>query len=32
MFICQISAGVHPNLLKCCRGTCLFVGRWRGTW
>jgi len=26
MFICQNSEGVHPYLLKCCRGTCSFVG------
>jgi len=30
MFICQNSEGVHPYLLKCCRGTCSFVGMLNG--
>jgi len=30
MFICQNSEGVHPYLLKCCRGTCSFVGMLKG--
>jgi len=30
MFICQNSEGVHPDLLKCCRGTCSFVGMLKG--
>jgi len=32
MFICQKSEGVglHPYLLKCCRGTCSFVGMLKG--
>ena len=30
MFICQNSEGVHPYLLKCCRGTCTFVGMLKG--
>jgi len=30
MFIRQNSEGVHPYLLKCCGGTCSFVGMLRG--
>ena len=30
MFICQKSEGLHPYLLKCYRGTCLFVGMLKG--
>ena len=30
MFICQNSEGVHPYLLKCCRGTCSFAGMLKG--
>ena len=30
MLICQNSEGVHPYLLKCCRGTCSFVGMLKG--
>jgi len=30
MFICQNSEGVHPYLLKCCRGTCSFLGMLKG--
>jgi len=30
MFICQNSEEVHPYLLKCCRGTCSFVGMLKG--
>jgi len=30
MFICQKSEGVHPYLLKCCRGTCSLVGMLKG--
>jgi len=30
MFNCQISEGVHPYLLKCCRGKCSFVGMLKG--
>jgi len=30
MFICQNSEGVHAYLLKCCRGTCSFVGMLKG--
>jgi len=30
MFICQNSEGVHPYLLKCCGGTCSFVGMLKG--
>jgi len=30
MFMCQNSEGVHPYLLKCCRGTCSFVGMLKG--
>jgi len=32
MFICQNSEGVHPYLLKCCKGTCSLSECWRGTW
>jgi len=30
MFIWQISEGVHPYLLKCCRDTCSFVEMLKG--
>ena len=30
MFICENSEGVHPYLLKCCRGTCSFVRMLKG--
>ena len=30
MFICLNSEGVHPYLLKCCRGTCSFVRMLKG--
>jgi len=30
MFIFQKSEGVHPYLLKCCRGTCSFVAMLKG--
>ena len=30
MFICQNSEGVHPYLLKCCRGTRSFDGMLKG--
>jgi len=30
MFICQNCEGVHPYLLKCCGGTCSFVGMLKG--
>jgi len=30
MFIWHISEGVHPYLLKCCRGTRSFVGMLKG--
>jgi len=30
MFICQNSEEVNPYLLKCCGGTCSFVGMLKG--
>jgi len=30
MFLCQNSEGVHPYLLKCCRGTCSYAGMVKG--
>jgi len=30
MFVIQKSEGGNPKLLKCCRGTCSFVGMLKG--